>query len=115
MPKKTFAALGRSLPFLVPPLPLASRSTTRQSTLTIHADQPVSAVSPTLYGLMTEEINYSYDGGLYAEMVRNRTFARGLERTSPLVPGRRRQRPSEDDARQEHRPQRSAQTSLAST
>jgi alpha-N-arabinofuranosidase len=44
------------------------------ATLTIHADQPVSTVSPTLYGLMTEEINYSYDGGLYAEMVRNRTF-----------------------------------------
>lgn len=42
--------------------------------LTIHADQPVHAVSPTLYGLMTEEINYAYDGGLYAEMVRNRTF-----------------------------------------
>ena len=42
--------------------------------LTIHADQPVSKVSTTLYGLMTEEINYSYDGGLYAEMVRNRTF-----------------------------------------
>jgi alpha-N-arabinofuranosidase len=42
--------------------------------LTIHADQPVSSVSPTLYGMMTEEINYSYDGGLYAEMVRNRTF-----------------------------------------
>ncbi|MGA9463714.1 MAG: alpha-L-arabinofuranosidase C-terminal domain-containing protein [Terracidiphilus sp.] len=44
------------------------------ATLTIHADQPVTNVSPTLYGLMTEEINYSYDGGLYAEMVRNRTF-----------------------------------------
>ncbi|MGC1425062.1 MAG: alpha-L-arabinofuranosidase C-terminal domain-containing protein [Terracidiphilus sp.] len=44
------------------------------ATLTIHPDQPVAAVSPTLYGLMTEEINYSYDGGLYAEMVRNRTF-----------------------------------------
>ncbi|MGA3345481.1 MAG: alpha-L-arabinofuranosidase C-terminal domain-containing protein [Terracidiphilus sp.] len=42
--------------------------------LTIHADQPISKVSPTLYGLMTEEINYSYDGGLYAEMVNNRTF-----------------------------------------
>jgi len=41
--------------------------------LTIHSDRPVSKVSPTLYGLMTEEINYSYDGGLYAEMVRNRT------------------------------------------
>ena len=30
-----------------------------------------------LYGLMTEEINYSYDGGLYAEMVRNRTPQEG--------------------------------------
>jgi alpha-N-arabinofuranosidase len=27
-----------------------------------------------LYGLMTEEINYSYDGGLYAELLRNRAF-----------------------------------------
>jgi alpha-N-arabinofuranosidase len=29
---------------------------------------------------MTEEINYSYDGGLYAELVSNRTFQtnRGL-------------------------------------
>ena len=31
-------------------------------------------MSPTLYGIMTEEINYSYDGGLYAELVSNRTF-----------------------------------------
>jgi alpha-L-arabinofuranosidase len=43
-------------------------------TLNIQLDKPAHAVSPTLYGLMTEEINYSYDGGLYAEMVRNRTF-----------------------------------------
>src|SRR5271154_3919509 len=42
--------------------------------LNIHLDKPAHAVSPTLYGLMTEEMNYSYDGGLYAEMVRNRTF-----------------------------------------
>ncbi len=27
-----------------------------------------------LYGQMTEEINYSYDGGLYGELVRNRSF-----------------------------------------
>src|SRR5580692_7635884 len=44
------------------------------ATLNIQLDKPAHAVSPTLYGLMTEEINYSYDGGLYAEMVRNRTF-----------------------------------------
>jgi alpha-L-arabinofuranosidase len=43
-------------------------------TVNIQLAKPAHAVSPTLYGLMTEEINYSYDGGLYAEMVRNRTF-----------------------------------------
>ncbi|MGB7136146.1 MAG: alpha-L-arabinofuranosidase C-terminal domain-containing protein [Acidobacteriaceae bacterium] len=42
--------------------------------LTIHADQEASKVSPTLYGLMTEEINHSYEGGLYAEMVQNATM-----------------------------------------
>jgi alpha-N-arabinofuranosidase len=44
------------------------------ATLNIQLDRAAHTVSPTLYGLMTEEINYSYDGGLYAEMVRNRTF-----------------------------------------
>ena len=42
--------------------------------LKIDMSRAKSPVSPTLYGLMTEEINYSYDGGLYAELVRNRTF-----------------------------------------
>jgi alpha-N-arabinofuranosidase len=42
--------------------------------LSVDSTARVSDVSPTLYGLMTEEINYSYDGGLYAEMVNNRTF-----------------------------------------
>jgi alpha-N-arabinofuranosidase len=42
--------------------------------LRIKADQVAAHVSPMLYGLMTEEINFSYDGGLYAEMVRNRSF-----------------------------------------
>ena len=44
------------------------------ASLVIVPDQIVSPVSPTLYGMMTEEINHSYDGGLYAELVRNRTF-----------------------------------------
>ncbi len=44
------------------------------TTLTIETSQPTAKVSPMLYGLMTEEINYCYDGGLYAELVRNRAF-----------------------------------------
>jgi alpha-N-arabinofuranosidase len=43
-------------------------------TITINADQVKGPSSPALYGLMTEEINYAYDGGLYAELLRNRAF-----------------------------------------
>jgi alpha-L-arabinofuranosidase len=46
----------------------------------IDAGKITTRVSPMLYGLMTEEINYSYEGGLYAELVRNRTF-QGKETT----------------------------------
>src|SRR4030095_10118378 len=35
---------------------------------------PWGKVSRLFYGLMTEEINHAYDGGLYAELVRNRAF-----------------------------------------
>src|ERR687890_206706 len=42
--------------------------------LTLDLAKPGAAVSPMLYGLMTEEINHSYDGGLYAELIRNRIF-----------------------------------------
>ena len=45
--------------------------------LTVHLDQPTAKVSPMLYGLMTEEINFSYDGGLYAELIRDRTVGPG--------------------------------------
>ena len=43
-------------------------------TFTVDASHPAGQVSPRLYGLMTEEINHSYDGGLYAELIRNRNF-----------------------------------------
>jgi alpha-N-arabinofuranosidase len=42
--------------------------------LQIQADNVKAHVSPTLYGLMTEEINFSYEGGIYGELIRNRTF-----------------------------------------
>lgn len=42
--------------------------------LAIDAGQPAAKASPMLYGLMTEEINHAYDGGLYAELVQNRAF-----------------------------------------
>ena len=43
-------------------------------TIAIDATSPSGKVSPLFYGLMTEEINHAYDGGLYAELVQNRAF-----------------------------------------
>jgi alpha-N-arabinofuranosidase len=55
--------------------------------LTIQVDHPTASVSPTLYGLMTEEINYSYDGGIYADLIRDRTPSQAWDalRVWPMV------------------------------
>ena len=45
--------------------------------LAVQVDHTIAKVSPMLYGLMTEEINFSYDGGLYAELVRDRAIGEG--------------------------------------
>ena len=58
-------------------LTLPSSLLAQSPSLTIQVDHPTATVSPKLYGLMTEEINYSYDGGLYAEMVRDRVIGSG--------------------------------------
>ena len=48
----------------------------------IECGQPTVPLSPHLYGLFFEDINFGADGGLYAELVRNRSFEyHSLERT----------------------------------
>ena len=42
--------------------------------ITIQADQPGAVVSSNLFGIFFEEINFAGEGGIYAEMVRNRSF-----------------------------------------
>lgn len=68
--------MNRTLPrLLLLPLALSAASAWAQTpTLTIDTDQPVGKITPMHHGLMTEEISHSYDGGLYAELVRNRVF-----------------------------------------
>jgi len=53
---------------------LAAPSAAGPATLTVEVDKPGVRVSPTLYGIFFEEINCAGDGGLYAELVRNRSF-----------------------------------------
>jgi len=42
--------------------------------LTVNVNEPTVELSPYLYGLFFEDINYGADGGLYAELVQNRSF-----------------------------------------
>lgn len=40
----------------------------------IRVNKPGAEIAPTMYGLFFEDINYAADGGLYAEMIKNRSF-----------------------------------------
>ena len=42
--------------------------------LTVHPDAVLHEVSPTLYGIFIEDINCALDGGLYPELIKNRSF-----------------------------------------
>src|SRR5262249_51246168 len=47
---------------------------TQSDTITVQVDQPGAAISPTMFGLFFEDINFGADGGLYPERVKNRSF-----------------------------------------
>jgi len=64
LPRLFFAASGL----------LAAHIAAADPVITVDAGMAAGKVSPTFYGLMTEEINHCYDGGLYAELVQNRMF-----------------------------------------
>ena len=46
----------------------------QERTLTVDAAKVGAPIQPTMYGIFFEDINFGADGGLYAEMVENRSF-----------------------------------------
>ncbi len=46
----------------------------QNKTLIVTANKPVAKVQPTMWGLFFEDINFAADGGIYAELVKNRSF-----------------------------------------
>lgn len=42
--------------------------------MVVDVKKPVTDIAPTMYGVFFEDINFAADGGLYAEMVKNRSF-----------------------------------------
>jgi alpha-L-arabinofuranosidase len=43
-------------------------------TLRVETDKTVAEIQPTMWGVFFEDINFGADGGIYAEMVKNRSF-----------------------------------------
>lgn len=52
-----------------------------QTTLDLDASRSITKIQPTMYGIFFEDINFAADGGLYAEMIKNRSF----EFANPLM------------------------------
>ena len=75
-----------------------------QVTIDVDLSRQGHSVSPTLYGIFFEDINHAADGGLYAELIRNRSFEE--------IPsdGRRRG----DQRRAEHRSETTAWSAVGS-
>mgnify|MGYP001316331579 FL=1 len=46
----------------------------QQAKIQINVDKPGAPVAPTMWGIFFEEINHAADGGLYAELIENRSF-----------------------------------------
>ncbi len=55
---------------------LASITVSAQETvqIAVQADKPGAEIQPTMWGVFFEDINFAADGGIYAELVKNRSF-----------------------------------------
>src|SRR5262245_57344634 len=69
MKRSQLIATGFALFVLVASLPAQTNNK-----ITVKADRPVAEVQPTMWGVFFEDINLGADGGIYAEMVKNRWF-----------------------------------------
>ncbi|MBC7847645.1 MAG: alpha-L-arabinofuranosidase [Flavobacterium sp.] len=46
----------------------------QKTTLEVEVTKSITKIQPTMFGLFFEDINFAADGGLYAEMIKNRSF-----------------------------------------
>ena len=64
-----------------PPWALAAGTNAQPLSITVQANQPGARINPAMWGIFFEDINFGADGGLYAELVKNR----GFEFPDPLM------------------------------
>ncbi len=73
LPRKNSMNARRFVPAILP-LFLVVSLQAGTATITIDAGQKGPVINPRMYGIFLEEINHGVDGGLYAELIRNRGF-----------------------------------------
>ena len=61
------------LPIPIPIL-LAASILPAQTVITVDAAHPGPDIAPTMFGIFFEDINFGADGGLYPELIKNRSF-----------------------------------------
>jgi len=54
--------------------------------LVVNLEDTGIKIQPTMYGIFFEDINFAADGGLYAEMIKNRSFEFTLPKTGWMEP-----------------------------
>jgi alpha-L-arabinofuranosidase len=65
----------KSLAVLALSIAMGTQLITAQThNISVDVKKPGSPIQKTMYGIFFEDINYGADGGLYAEMVKNRSF-----------------------------------------
>ncbi|MEJ3746153.1 alpha-L-arabinofuranosidase C-terminal domain-containing protein [Actinomycetes bacterium KLBMP 9797] len=68
------AALVAASVAVAAPVMATGEDTEPEYTITVDESADGTAISDAMYGVFFEDINYAADGGLYAELVRNRSF-----------------------------------------
>jgi alpha-N-arabinofuranosidase len=56
------------------PVFLFGQGNQNPAVISVDASHPGAALSPSMYGIFFEDINFGADGGLYPELVKNRSF-----------------------------------------
>jgi alpha-N-arabinofuranosidase len=72
-PLRTIAPFFALLPFALAAT-LAAQDAAPPVQITVDAAHPGAAINPSMFGIFFEDINFGADGGLYPELVKNRSF-----------------------------------------
>ena len=59
-------------------LPVHAQPQPTAATIRINLAQEKAPVSSNLYGIFMEELSHAFDGGIYAELIQNRSFEEGV-------------------------------------